>query len=363
MTDFARALVRSGHRVRLVCARFAGSNREADVDGLRVYRISGERLLGPAALVSYELHFRRNVDLVLTEVIGGARFPFFAPLYVHKPTISVWHQDHLPIFEHQYGHVLLPALAALERILVRLHSQTTFLVPSARSREDLIRKGIDPGLIRIFHPGLPRILLNSEVPPRAQDREPRAVCLGKIRRYKAVHNALLAFSLVARLVPQAQLSIIGRSDDPDYLAELRRVARIQGIEERVEFVINATEKEKLDRLRGSRALLAPAPIEGFGIAIIEANACGLPAVGTEGVPVDSLQEGRNGFRVPFANIGEMAARAAQLLSDDVLFDRMSSESRRFAQQFTLENSVAPLLQIVAEIERERPRRPNRDVAH
>jgi len=101
----------------MVCARFPSSRVHEDVDGMQIDRVAGEKLLGPAAWLAYERRFRRQTDLVLTEVIGGARIPFFAPLYVNKPIIAVWHQDHLPIFEQQYGRVYMPAFSALERIL------------------------------------------------------------------------------------------------------------------------------------------------------------------------------------------------------------------------------------------------------
>jgi glycosyltransferase involved in cell wall biosynthesis len=346
MAEFARALSRRGHRVDLLCARFPGAEEEVETEDLRIHRVAAEKLLGPAAWIAYERHFRRKTDLVLTDVIGGARIPFFAPLYVRKPTISLWHQDHLPIFEHQYGRAYLPPLAALERLLVLVHSRSSFLVPSTKSRDELIRKGVDPRRIHTFHPGLPRTLLDSETPPPARFREPRIVCLGKIRRYKEVRLAILVLAALVQSVPQARLSVIGRSDDPAYLEGLKALAEQLAIRDRVEFLVNAPEEEKLACLRKSRALVAPSPIEGFGIAIAEANACGLPVVGTEGVPFDTLQEGRNGFRLPFGDTSGMARRAVQLLSDDELFDNMSREAHSFAQQFTPENSVRPLLALV-----------------
>jgi len=347
---FARALIDAGHRVRMVCARFPSSRVHEDVDGMQIDRVAGEKLLGPAAWLAYERRFRRQTDLVLTEVIGGARIPFFAPLYVNKPIIAVWHQDHLPIFEQQYGRVYMPAFSALERILLLVHSRSSFLVPSRKSRDDLIGKGADPRLIRVFHPGLPRTLLQSDAPPKSESREPRVVCLGKMRRYKSCHHALFVLAALIPIVPGVRLSVIGRSDDPGYLAELRGIAKKLRVEDKVEFLVNASEVQKVERLRTSRALLAPAPVEGFGIAIAEANACGLPAVGTEGVPLDTLQDGRNGFRVPFMGFAEMTDRTARLLTDNDLFDRMSAESRNFAQQFTIANSVQPLLRLVAEMD-------------
>ena len=81
MAEFARALVRHGHEVDLLCASFPSSAAETEVDGIRVHRLAPESVVGPAAYIEYLRRFRGRVDVVLEEFLGGARFPFFASLY------------------------------------------------------------------------------------------------------------------------------------------------------------------------------------------------------------------------------------------------------------------------------------------
>lgn len=347
--EFSRALSREGHHVEYLCSTFPGSRREAWIDGVHVLRLGPEALLGPAAFLAYRRWFRGRIDIVLEDILGGSWIPFFAPTYVREPLIGVWYQDHLPLFKNQFPSPMVPALAGLERSLVRAHHRTPVLVPSRAAKDDLVKKGANPERVEVYYPGVPPELLEAGIPPGVRGREPRVLWLGKIRRYKCPHHAILAFSEIAEGLPEATLTIAGRVGDRRYLREFSALIRRLGLEGRVAIELNIGEDRKASLLRSSRAFVAPAPVEGFGIAVAEASACGLPVVGSQGVPGDALQEGVNGFRVPFGDISAIAKGVRLLLTDDSLFDALSRSAHGFARQFTWEAAVQPLLRLVHEV--------------
>jgi glycosyltransferase involved in cell wall biosynthesis len=346
LSEFAKALSRRGHQVHYLCSAFQSSSRETWTDGIHVMRLASETFLGPAVFAAYERRFRNRVDVVLEDILGGSRIPFFAPLYVKEPLISLWFQDHLPIFREQFRPMFLPALTLLEKLLVRVHDDCNILVPSVAAKVGLVRKGMDPAKIRIYYPGIAQSFFELGPPPSVEGRSRRVVYLGKIRRYKCIHHAIHAMARVVKQVPQAKLTIVGRVGQKEYLAELISLTKKLRLEAHVDFELGASENRKIELLRTSRALLSPAPIEGFGIAIIEANACGVPVVGSYGVPEDSLQEGVNGFRVAFGDVTGMAERLVTLLMDDEVFTRLSSGGYQFARQFTWEKAVEPLVDLI-----------------
>jgi len=348
IAEFAKALHRAGHQVTYLCSTFPGAARESSMEGVRVLRLGPEHFLGPFAFRAYRRRFWGETDLVLEDVLGGSRIPFFAPTYVRQPIVGVWHQDHLPLFRNEYPGALYPALASLERLVVHVHRRCAFLVPSRQAETDLVAKGIPQKQVRVFHPGISTRLRTQKTPPTARQRCVR-LCLGKIRRYKCLHHGIQVLAQLVDDVPEASLTIMGRQGERGYLEELVRLATRLGVRDRVTFEIGASEERKMELLRSSRALLATAPIEGFGIAVVEASACGLPVVGTTGIPTDALQEGVNGYRVPFGDILRMRDLARGLLVDDDLFDRLSLRARTFAQQFTWERATRPLLELVEEI--------------
>lgn len=65
--------------------------------------------------------------------------------------------------------------------------------------------------------------------------------------------------------------------------------------------------------------LSPTLIESFGLAILEANCCGLPVVAFDvGGNADVITDGENGSLVPFMDIEALIRRAIQLLDYNVM---------------------------------------------
>lgn len=123
-----------------------------------------------------------------------------------------------------------------------------------------------------------------------------------------------AFAGMAEEHPEARLSIVGGGPQE---AELRRLAKDLGIGERVDFrgaVAHAQVPEELRRL-DVYAAFSRADSESFGVAVIEASACGLPVVVSRvgGLP-EVVEEERTGIIVP-RDDAQAAGRALKRLAD------------------------------------------------
>ncbi len=345
VAEFAKALAREGHVVHMLCSKFPKSAAEAAFDGVHVARISPEAVVGPVTQLVYRTKFKGRVDLVL-EDISGSVIPYFAPLYVREPLISVLPQNYMPLFRQQFSPLLLPALAALERLIILTHNRSWILVISSAIREMLISKGASPSRIRVFHPGLSRKWLQIGAPLPAHTRERRIVCLGKILRYKCQDHAILAFRKIAAHWPGARLSIVGRVGDRNYFRELVALVKELELSKHVEFLLSTDEDQRITLLRRSRGLLILTPTEGFPLVALEAGACGVPVIGTFGIPEDALQEGVNGFRIAFGDIEAIAERVGLLLSNDSVVDGMAGTAHAFTRQFSWDRAARPLLDLV-----------------
>jgi len=81
-------------------------------------------------------------------------------------------------------------------------------------------------------------------------------------------------------------------------------------------------------------------LESFGLAALEASACGLPVVASDvgGLP-EVIQDGVSGMRFPSKDVEALAERIRRLVDDPALRQRMGAAGRERALRFAPEASV------------------------
>jgi glycosyltransferase involved in cell wall biosynthesis len=177
--------------------------------------------------------------------------------------------------------------------------------------------------------------------------DPVVLWLGKLRRYKCPHHAVQAMAEVVEKVPMARLVIAGRHDDIGYEKELRTLVDKLGLQEHVAFRFNLTEQEKRKLIGESRVVVMPSSVEGFGIVVLEANACGVPVVASSGVPEGAVQDGVNGLRYQFGDINQLSGAILKLLEDPDLHSRLSSNALKSVEHFRWSRVGPQFEQVVA----------------
>ena len=86
--------------------------------------------------------------------------------------------------------------------------------------------------------------------------------------------------------------------------------------------------------------LMPSEKESFGLAALEAMACGIPCVTSNaGGLTEIVQHGVSGFACGVGEIDQMAEFGVRLLSDPNTWQQFSSEARKRAELFQLEHIV------------------------
>ncbi|WP_166663420.1 glycosyltransferase family 4 protein [Streptomyces sp. NBC_00582] len=166
-------------------------------------------------------------------------------------------------------------------------------------------------------------------------RRPTVVYVGRMDRssaWKGTDVLVRAFALLAAEHPTARLRLVG---DGDAVPGLRALAAELGVEDRLETPGALSGAALTDAVRTAAVLALPSltEAESFGMALVEAMACGTPVVGSAvgGIPY-VVDDGENGLLVPPGDPVALATACAGLLSDGVLADRMGAAGRRAAEQ-------------------------------
>ena len=162
------------------------------------------------------------------------------------------------------------------------------------------------------------------------------VChVSNFRSVKRVEDVVRAFALLVAQRP-ARLLMVG--DGPDRPAA-ERLARELGVADRVTFL--GKLKNPLEALALADLFLLPSESESFGLAALEAMACGVPVVATEagGLP-EVIRHGVSGMLAPVGDVERMADHAAFLLAPEN-HDQFRKQALERASSFHID-AVLPL---------------------
>jgi L-malate glycosyltransferase len=169
----------------------------------------------------------------------------------------------------------------------------------------------------------------------APNREKLLIHLSNFRPVKRVNDCVHILARVVKSTP-AHLLMVG--DGPDR-GPAEVLARELGVEDHVSFLGKQDHVERLIPL--AHVLLMPSELEAFGLAALEAMACGVPSIGTNagGVP-ELITHGVDGFLEDVGDLDSQAARVAELLSDPRLHQRMATAARHTAaSRFSTEHII------------------------
>ena len=331
LLEILRRAVRDGDEATWLAEAFPGSKPEDELHGIRILR-GGSWYNAHLALARLYRHRLRGerFDLVLEDI---NKVPFFTPCYVRAPVLAV--------VPHLFGGTVfreapLPVGAlvwAHESLIPSVYRNVPFLAISESTREDLIRRGIARERVSVVRCGLDQDAYAVSVPPESR-AEPAVVFLGRLRKYKGAQYALRAFPRVRLAVPGARLLLVG---DGPYRRELESLAASLGIADHVEFLGALPHRDKVAVLNRAQVVLAPSPKEGWGLTVIEANACGAPVVASRSPGlVESVQDQETGLLVPHGDVEALAEATVRILRDRGLRLRLAEGGLRWAHTFTWE---------------------------
>ncbi|MDA6070215.1 N-acetyl-alpha-D-glucosaminyl L-malate synthase BshA [Flavobacterium sp. AC] len=166
----------------------------------------------------------------------------------------------------------------------------------------------------------------------AKENERIITHISNFRKVKRIPDIIKIFYNIQKEIP-SKLMMVG--DGPE--KEKAEVLCMElGIYDKVIFFGNSNEIDKI--LCMTDLFLLPSETESFGLAALEAMACGVPVISSNsgGLPEVNF-DGFSGYLSDVGNVDEMAANAIKILKDDAVLNQFKENALEVAKKFDIKN--------------------------
>ncbi|HXH63183.1 MAG TPA: glycosyltransferase family 4 protein [Gemmatimonadales bacterium] len=178
--------------------------------------------------------------------------------------------------------------------------------------------------------------------------------VARLEPYKGVDVALRALALTRKEGHEVGYLVVGVGKKK---ATYQRLAEELGVADAVRFVGTVPDKDLPGLYNVAQAYLGVSRkgegsrVEGFGIALAEASACGLPVVaGRSGGLAEAVQDGETGFVVDPEDPAAVSAALSRLLTDQLLARRLGQAGRKAVEtHYNWDRVVSDLREIESQV--------------
>jgi glycosyltransferase involved in cell wall biosynthesis len=332
--EIFRRVAARGHQVTLCCSGFPGAPAREMRDGIEILRAGSRALFNFQFPWHYKALVRqRHFDVVVEDL---NKMPFFTPCFVRTPIAGIAHH----MFGTSIFHEAHPAAAAYvycaERIALRYYrDRIPFMVVSPSTREEFLRAGFRTERLEVIHNCVDHSRYVADLSQKSPD--PVIGYFGRLKKYKSVEHFLQAVAPVIREFPRLSVVIMGDGDDR---SRLERTALDLGLTAAVRFTGHLPEQEVVGELQRWWFCVMPSSKEGWGLTVLEANACGTPAIASD-VPGlrDAVGDGQTGVLFPYGDTKRLEADIRRLLEDGGMRDRLTAGALVWAKSFSWDHAA------------------------
>lgn len=346
--EITRGLVGHGVSVRVLAPEWPGAREHDRAEPYEVSRFRGGRVRHLGLAVAVERELRRGADKVLFMQWTGATIAAAARAVHGRPqTVAVvCHGKDLLVAGMGYRSSM--AWSAAMRAVLR---QADHVFPVSRFTAGLVQDcGVDPGRIHLMNPGVdteryhPRP--GARPPDAVGDRDgPLLLTVTRLVPRKGIDTVIESLPRLVQAHPNLRYLVGGDGADR---ARLESLARARGVAEHVVFLGRVPDAELPELYAAvdvmvmvSRQEDDTGDVEGFGLVLLEAQACGTPVVaGDSGGMPDALAPGETGLLVPSRDPAALSEALGALLGDPERLRRMGEAGAARARALTWPNTAA-----------------------
>ena len=328
-----------GHEVHLVGVRWWEGEQDFMKDGIHyhgvckishLYHKDGRRSISEALKFTYHLgiHLLKN-DY---DIIDSNEFPYIHNLVVkmyctfkRKPMVITWHE----VWDCYWREYLGSAKGMMGRWIEKAssHLPDHIIANSDNTRSDLMEKlKIKSEKITVSRPTISIDVSGASLSKDVFD----VLFCGRLIKEK---NVDLLIRSVRNLGGNVTCGIIGDGPEKQNLVSL---VNEYGLGKNIKFLgFLGSHDEVISYMKSAKLFVFPSEREGFGIALLEASACGLPSIVIDNEKNAAKELVRNGVSgyVCAPDEGAIAEKIALILGDEKLRRKLSRNSKSMASSY------------------------------
>jgi len=340
--NLAEKLIERGNEVTVLTSLVPGSEKYEERDGAKIYRVSAPSRHAFALSFPKAAELAKQADLIHTTTYVATGTTWLARRLCKKPTVATFHEIWGKLF-FEFQNPLAGALNySLEALMCRLYRNDTLVCPSESTKRSMIAAGIPEGNVNIVPSGINHGVFRTDVKPSMKWDGPTYLCYGRAGMSKGIEYLVEAVPEIARNVPGSKLVLmLGKKDRYNQVAE--KVKKM-GVEDKVIFLPPQPDQSGVAGvIKSCDAVIMPSISEGFGLNVIEAQACGVPVVASN---ITSLPEVvRGGLLVEPRNPAKIAEAVTTLLRDRKLREKLGAEGANYVKRYSWENTTNGYLKV------------------
>ncbi|MGA3058969.1 MAG: glycosyltransferase family 4 protein [Candidatus Bathyarchaeia archaeon] len=331
--EIGKRLVQNGHSVKLVCERWPGSKKSEFLDGIEIERVASK----------YSIHLKvpfllnmADYDFVIDDIAHA--IPWESQFFTNKCVIAQVHHVHQEVLKFELNPLLARIIGISEKT-IKYYNR--IIAVSESTKNALINDlGVSGNKIKIITNGIDV----AHYRPSTKASSPTILWVGRVKRYKRVDHVLLAFNLIFKQIPNAELIIAGNGD---YLENIKKVAGNLHLPN-VIFTGAVDEQKKVSLMASSWVTVSSSLTEGWGMTITESAACGTPAVAYDVAGLrDSIRNNETGLLASDGNVNALAQAILQVLQDNQLRETLSKNASRSAKEFSWDKVAKEFIDFLA----------------
>lgn len=351
----ATALIDLGHEVHAVIPWDPGMARSLEMDGVHLEpyrardavsygRASNEYIRQPQLAVAFSLLSalvrlrqvvrEQKIDVVHAHwtipmgfVAGLVKLTTGVPLVItmHGRDVYVKPEDGYIVPSLWYVRPFLRfAFRQADRLIAVSHDcqEHALRVGAPPEKTQVIYNGADTSRFFPSEAGVPEIRQRYGFTPETK----LVLSVRSLHFRKGLDVLIRAMSLVVDVEPQAMLLLVGEGPERENLTTLRDEL---GLQDKVLFAGHVPNTELGPYENACDVFVIPSRQEAFGVAAVEAMACGKPVIGAAvGGLVEVIDDGEIGLLVDPDNVDQLAGAIIRVLGDPTLAARLGENARR-----------------------------------